>query len=161
MREDLSWLKLTCSSGVFSLCQLIHSQNASLLRRLFHKGLNKSRPLLRFPPIQKHDIAASSSRRRGVSGAIAFAGAEKLCAAVLAHEVEDLADVGRRQAAIDAAVEEEVRISGGGDGYAEEAVVAGVGEDEGGPFCELGVVDGDVCLAGEEGGEEVFAGEGE
>lgn len=39
--------------------------------------------------------------------------------------------------------------------------MAGVGEDEGGPFCELGVVDGDVCLAGEEGGEEVFAGEGE
>lgn len=159
MRQGIT---LTCSPGVFSLCQLIHGQNASLLRRLFHKGLNKSSPLLRFPPIQKYDIAASgSSRRRGVSGTVTFAGAEELCAAVLAHEVEDLADVGRRQAPIDAAVEEEVGLCGGGDCYAEEAVVAGVGEDEGGPFCELGVVDGDVCLAGEEGGEEVFAGEGE
>lgn len=40
-------------------------------------------------------------------------------------------------------------------------MVAGVGEDEGGPFGELGVVDGEIGLAGEEGGEEVFAGEGE
>lgn len=66
------------------------------------------------------------------------------------------------QSAVEGAVVEEVRVGGGrGERELEEAVVARVGEDEGGPFGELSVVRVVVGLAGEEGGEVVFAGEGE
>lgn len=166
-----------CPSCVFSLGQLIDGQHASLLRRFIHIGVYQGSPLLRLAPIYQHHIpttTSSSSRRRRrrrtiatavIAAAVAAAPRvprlEILGAAVLAHKVDDLADVGRREAAVERAVEEEVRLGGGGEGEAEDAVVARVGEDEGGPFGELGVVDGQVGLAGEEGGEEVFAGEGE
>lgn len=167
--------KHTCPSRVFSLCQFIDGQHASLLRRFIHIGLYQGSPLLRLAPIYQHHIPTTTSRRRRqrrrrtIATAVIAAGAaapriprlEILRAAVLAHKVDDLADVGRREAAVERAVEEEVRLGGGGEGEAEDAVVARVGEDEGGPFGELGVVDGQVGLAGEEGGEEVFAGEGE
>jgi len=42
-----------------------------------------------------------------------------------------------------------------------DAVVLAEGEDEGGPFGELGVVCCEVGLAGEERWKVVFAGEGE
>lgn len=166
--------KHTCPSRVFSLCQLIDGQHASLLRRFIHIGLYQGSPLLRLAPIYQHHIPTTTTsrrrrrRRRTIAAAVVIAAAaprvprlEILGAAVLAHKVDDLADVGRREAAVERAVEEEVRLGGGGEGEAEDAVVARVGEDEGGPFGELGVVDGQVGLAGEEGGEEVFAGEGE
>lgn len=56
---------------------------------------------------------------------------------------------------------EEGRLEGFGEGEAEEAVVAAVGEDEGGPFLELGAAGGEVGLGGPEGGEGVGQGEGE
>lgn len=51
---------------------------------------------------------------------------------------------------------EELRVGGLGDCEAEDAMRAAVGEHEVGPFCQLGGVRGEVCLAGEEGGEGVL-----
>lgn len=56
---------------------------------------------------------------------------------------------------------EEGGLEGFGEGEAEEAVVPAVGEDEGGPFLELGAAGGEVGLGGPEGGEGVGQGEGE
>ena len=65
------------------------------------------------------------------------------------------------QPAVERTVVEEVRVGGGRERELEEAVVPRVGEDQGRPFCELRMVRVVVGLACEEGGEVVFAREGE
>lgn len=137
-----------CSHCPLPLTHFVHGQHTPPLRRVVDIFLNQSSPLLGLLPVHEDDILAGP-------------GPGELCSSVLAHELEDLVDVGETQAAAEAGVVEEVRLGGGRDGELEEAVVAGVGEDQGGPLCELGVVRGQVGLGGEEGGEVVLAGEGE
>lgn len=126
------------------------------MRRLLHIRLDKRRPLLGLPPIQQHHIPRRTRRTR-----ITTSRTHKLGPSILAHEIKHLANVRRRKLPINRAVAKKLRLGGGRDDEPEEAVVARVGEDEGGPFRELGVVDGEVGLAGEEWGEGVFAGEDE
>lgn len=140
----------TCASRSLPISQLVKGQHAALLRGVLDVGLDQGRPLVGLLPVDVDDVSVPGLVAAGV-----------LCPAVLAHKVDHLADVGGRQAAVYAAVGEEGRVRGGREGELEEAVVLGVGEDEGGPLGELGVVRGEVRLGREEGGEVVFAGEAE
>ncbi|CAI6098023.1 unnamed protein product [Clonostachys chloroleuca] len=134
-----------------ALAQLVHGQHAALLARLLDVLFDLARPLLRLAPVHEHDFPLAPTAAAG----------RVLYPPVLLHEVEQLADVGHAQPAVQPAVVEEVRVGGGGEAEAEDAVVARVGEHEGGPLGELGVVGGQVGLPREEGGERVLAREAE
>ncbi|VUC20006.1 unnamed protein product [Clonostachys rosea] len=142
-------------SRPLALAQLVHRQDAPLLPRLLNVLLDLARPLLRLPPVHEHDFPLPAACP------VTTAAGRVLDPPVPLHEVEQLAYVGHAQPAVQPAVVEEVRVGGGGEAEAEDAVVARVGEDEGGPLRELGVVGGQVGLAGEEGGEGVLAREAE
>ncbi|CAG9998969.1 unnamed protein product [Clonostachys byssicola] len=115
-----------------ALAQLVHGQHAALLPRLLDVLLDLARPLLRLAPVHEHDLPLTAAVTPG----------RVLDPPVLLHEVEQLADVGHAQPPVQPPVVEEVRVGGGGEPQAEDAVVPRVGEHEGGPLGELGVVGG-------------------
>ncbi|CAH0052844.1 unnamed protein product [Clonostachys solani] len=122
------------------LPQLVHGQHAALLPRLLDVLLDLARPLLRLAPVHEHDVPLAPSPLP--SSPVTAAAGRVLDPPVPPHEVEQLADVGHAQPAVQPAVVEEVRVGGGGEAEPEDAVVARVGQDEGGPLGQLGVVGG-------------------
>lgn len=73
--------------------------------------------------------------------------------------LQQLPDIRHLQAAVELLIVKQLRVGGLGDGEAKDAAGAAVGQDQVGPFGQLGGVGGEVGLAGEEGGEGVFRGE--
>ena len=110
--------KLTCPSRSITLREFINRQNRALLPRLVHPRLHDLRPLLQCLPIHKHDVASAC---------------HELDPAVLLHEERQIFDVLGGKATVDGFVVEEGRVEVD-EGEAEDAVVAGIGEEEGGPF---------------------------
>jgi hypothetical protein len=135
------------ATGTVAVGELVDGKYATLLSGVFDKGLNEGSPLSGAAPVEVNDVRAGTG--------------DALSATVAAHKVEEVADVGGREPAVESAVAEEVRLGSGGEGEAEEAVVAGVGEDKSRPLGQLGVVRGEVGLAREEGWEVVLAGKRE
>lgn len=138
---------LTCTCCSITLRQLIHRDDRTLLSRIIHPLLNCRSPLLQLLPIHKDDITIHPTT-------------DELNPALLVHKQRNVSDIALGESPVDGGVAEEgeVEIQ---EVEAEDAVVPAVGEDERGPFGELGVVGCCVELAGEEGGKVVLGRERE
>lgn len=162
-----SMWKITLAQRTLALRDLIQREHHALLPRLLHPARHQLRPLLHaFPPDIRDLLPGLFPFSTPVfplsdPGPPTAHPLRPSAPLLPAHPVDHVPCLGKRQPLPDLAVVEEGGLEGFGEGEAEEAVVPAVGEDEGGPFLELGAAGGEVGLGGPEGGEGVGQGEGE